>query len=138
MTLLKSLLVSEPRIVSVAPTATILDAVQAMVKGNCGATIILDGDRPVGIFTERDLMKWVVRQEGSVDQVPVTQVMTADLMYAQPGDSISSAIMQMRKHHIRHLPIREEDGPLLGVLSIRDLIREEVQEMRNYIARKEG
>ncbi len=138
MTVLKDLLAAEPKIVSVSPTASVLDAVTAMVNANCGSVVIMDGDQVAGIFTERDLMKWVIRQEGAADQMQVAELMTRDLLIAKPSDGVSSAILMMRKHHIRHLPVMEEGGPLLGVLSIRDLIREEVREMRDYIALSEG
>ena len=138
MTLLKDLLAREPRIVSVPPTATVLDAVKAMAEANCGSTIVMDGERPAGIFTERDLMKRVLLQDRDVDQVQVAVVMTTDLVVAKPGDSVGTAILLMDKHHIRHLPVMDEGGTVLGVLSIRDLIREEVKEMRDYIARREG
>lgn len=138
MTLLENLLADKPRVVFVTPTATVLDAAKAMVEANCGSTMVMDGKRPAGIFTERDLMKWVARQQGRADQVPVAEVMTTDLVFAKPGDSVSTAILLMRKHHIRHLPVRNEAGTLFGVLSIRDLIREEVKEMRDYIAHREG
>ncbi len=138
MTLLKDLLAREPRIVSVPATATVLDAVKAMAEANCGSTIVMDGERPAGIFTERDVMKRVLLQGVDVDQVQVAVVMTADLVVAKPGDSVGTAILLMGKHHIRHLPVMDEGGTVLGVLSIRDLIREEVKEMRDYIAHREG
>ncbi len=138
MTLLGDLLPREPRIVSVPPTATALDAAKAMGEANCGSTIVMDGKRPAGIFTERDLMMRVLLEGRDVDQVQVADVMTSDLVVAKPGDSIGAAILLMHKHHIRHLPVMGKGGALLGVLSFRDLIIEEVKEMRDYIAHREG
>ena len=138
MTLLGDLLPREPRIVSVRPTATALDAAKVMAEANCGSAIVMDGERPAGIFTERDLMKRVLLQGRDVNQVQVADVMTADLVVANPGDSVGTAILLMRKYHIRHLPVMDEGGTLLGVMSIRDLIREEVKEMRDYITQREG
>ena len=138
MTLLGDLLPRELRVVSVRPTATVLDAAKAMVEANCGSAIVMDGERPAGIFTERDLMKRVILQGRDVNQVQVADVMTAVLVVANSGDSVGTAILLMRKYHIRHLPVMDEGGTLLGVMSIRDLIREEVKEMRDYIARREG
>ena len=138
MTLLGDLLPRERRIVSVPPTATVLDAAKAMGEANCGSTIVMDGKRTAGIFTERDLMTRVLLQGLNVEQVQVADVMTTDLVVAKPGDSIGAAILLMHKHHIRHLPIMGRRGALLGVLSFRDLIIEEVKEMRDYISRSEG
>ncbi len=138
MTLLGDLLPREPRIVSVPPTATVLDAAKAMGEANCGSTIVMDGKRPAGIFTERDLMTRVLLEGRDVDQVQVADVMTSDLVVAKPGDSIRSAVLLMHKHHFRHLPVMGKRGALLGVLSFRDLIGEELKEMRDYLARSEG
>ena len=138
MTLLQDLLPHEPRIVSVPTTATVRDAARAMTDANCGSTIVMEGERLAGIFTERDLMKRVLLEDRDVNQVQVADVMTAELVVAEAGNSVGTAILLMRRHHIRHLPVMDEGGTLIGVLSIRDLIREEVQEMRDYIARCEG
>lgn len=138
MTILKDLLASEPRIVQVPPTATVRDAVKAMADADCGSTIVMEDGRPIGIFTERDLVKRVIPQRGDLDRTPVKEVMSSDLVVASPGDLVGSAILLMHKHRIRHLPIVDEGGILRGVLSIRDLIRESVREMRDYIAREEG
>ncbi len=110
MTLLKDLLARQLRIVSVPPTATVLDAAKAMGEANCGSTIVMDGKRPAGIFTERDLMTRVLLQSLDVDQVRVADVMTTDLVVAKPGDSIGAAILLMHKHHIRHLPVMGKGG----------------------------
>lgn len=138
MTLLKDLVTRQERVVSVSPMATVRDAAKAMAEANVGCTGIMDGDRLIGIFTERDLLRRVLLQNLDVDKVQVSDVMTKDLVSAKPDDNARTAVGLMRQHHIRHLPVVGEDGILLGMLSIRDLIREEVQEMRDYIARREG
>ena len=138
MTLLEELLPSEPRIVSVLPTDTIRTAVKAMADANCGSTMVMDGGRLLGIFTERDLVKRVVPQDVDLDRTPIRQVMSTELVLGRTQDSLGSTILAMQKHHIRHLPVVDQDGTLRGVLSIRDLIRQDLREMREYLALTEG
>lgn len=138
MTLLKELLKGQPTIVSVVLAATVRDAVKAMVEANVGSVVVVDGDRLAGIFSERDLMNLVHLKNPDLDKVQVADVMTTDIVVANPDESVGNAILLMRTHHIRHLPVRDEGGKTLGVLSIRDLIREQANEMRDYIAQREG
>ena len=138
MTLLKDPVARQERAVSVSPTATVRDAAKAMAEATVGCTAIMDGELLRGMFTERDLLRRVLLKNLNVDQVQVSDVMTREVISAKPDDDVPTAAKLMRGHHIRHLPVIGEDGLVLGVLSIRDLIREEVQEMRDYIARREG
>ena len=137
MTLLKDLVARQERVVSVSPMAAVRDAAKAMAEANVGAVAIMDGGQLIGLFTERDLLRRVLLQNLDVDKVQVSAVMTKDLVTARPDDNAATAAKLMREHHIRHLPVVDEDT-LLGILSIRDLIREEVQELRDYIAQRDG
>ena len=118
---------------------TILEAVRQMDKANTGSVVVLEGDRLVGIFTERDLMRRVVLKGLDVSSVRVEVVMTRDLAYAEPSDPGEEAMAKMTKHRCRHLPV--VDGQrLVGVISIGDLIREmaeeqtvEIQFLKEYI-----
>ena len=118
---------------------TILEAVRQMDKANTGSVVVLEGDRLVGIFTERDLMRRVVLKGLDVSSVRVEEVMTRDLAYAEPSDPGEEAMAKMTKHRCRHLPV--VDGQrLVGVISIGDLIREmaeeqtvEIQFLKEYI-----
>ena len=137
MTLLKELVARQERVVSVSPMATVRDAAKAMAEADIGSTAIMEGDRLVGLFTERDLLRRVLLQNLNVDSVQVSEVMTRKLVSAKPDDNVQTAGRLMRQHHIRHLPVMDKDT-LLGILSIRDLIWEEIQELRDYIAQRDG
>jgi len=137
VTLLEQLVKSQERIVSVSPVATVRDSAKAMAEANVGCVAVMEGDRLAGLFTERDLLKRVLLQNRDVDKVQVSEVMTKELVTAKPDDDTRTAARLMRQHHIRHLPVVNQDT-LLGILSIRDLIREEVQELRDYIAQRDG
>lgn len=137
MTLLEDLLVQQARVVSVSPTATVRDAAKAMAGADCGSVMVMEGARVVGIFTERDLMKRVLLHDLDLDRVPVATVMTSELVFATARDGVAAALQSMQEHHIRHLPVMD-GSELVGVLSIRDLIHESLEDMRAYIACSEG
>ena len=138
MTKLKNLVGRQKRVVSVSPQATVRDAAKAMAEANVGAAAIMVGAKLVGLFTERDVLKRVLLQNLDVDEVRVEDVMTRELICAEEGQKTNDARFLMRRHHIRHLPVLDAVGNLVGVLSIRDLIHDEVREMRDYIALHEG
>lgn len=138
MTLLKDLVNRQPRVVSISPRATVRDAAKAMAAANVGCAAIVEGRKLVGIFTERDVLKRVLLQDLDVDEVSVADVMTRDIICAGAEQRSRDARLLMQRHHIRHLPVLDDEGYLIGVLSIRDLVYDEVQEMRDYIALHEG
>ena len=138
MTKLKELVGQQQRVVSISSRATVRDASKAMAEANVGCAAIMEGSKLVGIFTERDILKRVLLQNLDVDQVVIDEVMTKDIICSGDDQSANDARILMERHHIRHLPVLEEDGSLLGVLSIRDLILDHVAEMRDYIKMHEG
>ncbi|MDA0666744.1 MAG: CBS domain-containing protein [Planctomycetota bacterium] len=138
MTDLKNLVGKQKRVVSISPHATVRDAAKSMAEANVGAAAIMDGQKLVGLFTERDVLKRVLLRNLDVDDVRVEDVMTRELICAEIGQTTSDARFLMQRHHIRHLPVLDAKGQLVGVLSIRDLIHDEVREMRDYIAMHEG
>lgn len=138
MTELKKLVGKQKRVVSISAQATVRDAAKAMAEANVGAAAIMEGAKLVGLFTERDVLKRVLLRNLDVDEVRVEDVMTRELICAEVGQLASDARFLMQRHHIRHLPVLDAVGSLVGVLSIRDLIRDEVQEMRDYITLHEG
>jgi len=87
-----------------------------------GAVVVKDGDRPVGILTERDLVRCAAHGE-DLDSVRVGDAMTTNLIAVRPQDTVQDAAYQMLGSGIRHLPVEDETGRLLGMISIRDLLR---------------
>ena len=138
MTKLKELVGQQQRVVSISSVATVRDASKAMAEANVGCAAIMDGSKLVGIFTERDILKRVLLQNLDVDKVVIAEVMTKDIICSGDNQSANDARILMERHHIRHLPVLTEEGLLLGVLSIRDLILDHVAEMRDYIKMHEG
>ncbi len=109
--------------------ASVLQAARAMTERNVGAvTICTENGKPVGIFTERDLMTRVVVAGRDPARVTLGEVMTTRLMFARCDEPIEAVEVEMQRMHVRHLPVVDLQGRLLGVISMRDLLRAEVRE----------
>ncbi len=126
-------------IVSVAATDSVMEAVRQMDRANIGSVVALDGERLAGIFTERDLMRRVVLKGRDLAGTPVAEVMTRDLVYAEPAEPMEQAMAKMTRHRCRHLPVVDGER-LVGVISIGDLMKEiseeqtvEIQLLKEYI-----
>jgi signal-transduction protein with cAMP-binding, CBS, and nucleotidyltransferase domain len=105
----------------VEPQETVLNATQRMNEHGIGALLVMENDRLVGIFTERDVLRRVVAAELAPASVKVADVMTTNIACCTPETSIDDARNVFRQHRIRHLPIVNSDGNVLGMISIGDL-----------------
>lgn len=108
---------------TISPSATMAEAAKVMKKNRIGSLVIVEGDRPVGIITERDLAYKIIAEERSLD-TEVRKVMTKDLKTVEPEKSIKDAAKVMAAHVIRRLPVIE-GGKLVGIVSIEDIMRAE-------------
>ena len=120
------------RVVSVSPAASVLDAATAMTEGRVGAIPVLDGERLVGIFSERDLMTRVVVPGLDARSTPVSEVMSSEVITATLEEHVDDCLEKMRTVGCRHLPVIEE-GHVTAVLSMRDLLRDEIEEQDHEI-----
>ena len=120
-------------VVSVPMSASVLDAVNAMVAGNVGATVVLDGERLVGVFTERDVVTRVVSKGLSPGSTPVAEAMTRAVITVREDADRSSVLRLMNDKHIRHLPVVDGEGRMLSMLSMRHLLRAEVLNLRQTV-----
>lgn len=107
-------------------TATVADAVRVMAANNVGIVAVLEGDRVVGVFSERDVVRRVIDRGQDPRRTPVAEVMTTDLIVADADQDYQTAMRTMDQANIRHLPVVSE-GRLLSMLSIRDLMRVDIQ-----------
>ncbi|GAB6906622.1 conserved hypothetical protein [Desulfosarcina cetonica] len=102
------------------------DAIVRMTEVQTSALIVMDGDRPVGIFTERDVLRCHVAWKGRLfREMPLAEAMTNTLIVARPEDLVSSAMAMMIQADIRHLPV-VENQQIIGMLSITDLVKHHV------------
>jgi CBS domain-containing protein len=112
---------------SVQTGQTVFDVARSMSEKHVGAVAVLENDRLVGIFSERDLMTRVVAKGLNPQKVLVSEVMTRNLISAASDDSYAEAMNIMQKASIRHLLI-VDGGELVGMLSLRDLMQVDISE----------
>jgi CBS domain-containing protein len=120
-------------VLSVAKGATVMDAVRAMVERNVGATVVLDGTRLVGVFTERDVVTRVVLRRLNPETTPIAEVMTTKVLTVREDADRSSVLRLMSDHHIRHLPVVDSEGGVVTMLSMRHLLRAEVNDLQQTV-----
>ena len=116
---------------TVEPKATVLDAVSVMAREGVGAVAVLDAQKRElrGIFTERDVMLRVVEQGRNPRETQVREVMTSPVETASEETTAAEALTLMLERHLRHLPIVGSDRQLLGMLSIRNLLEHQVENL---------
>jgi CBS domain-containing protein len=110
-----------PAVVDLSSTA--LDAIRAMVDHNVGAIAVATEGKISGIVSERDIIRKVTYHNLPADMTPVAEVMTKEVESIKNDSSPQEALHLMLRHHIRHLPIVDDDGNVLAILSIRDLLQ---------------
>ena len=117
----KDLLKSKGRdVYSITPDATVYDALKLMAEKEVGALVVLDGEKMVGIFSERDYARKVILSGKSSEETLVREIMSSDVKYVGPDEKVKNCLSIMTKKHFRHLPVLEQDK-VIGVLSIGDV-----------------
>jgi CBS domain-containing protein len=107
---------------SSTPKTTVYEALELMAAKNCGAVLVLENDKLVGIFTERDYSRKVVLKGKTSKTTTVGELMTSEVLYVGPDDTIENCMALMTEHRTRHLPVME-GGKLVGVISIGDVVK---------------
>jgi CBS domain-containing protein len=117
----KDLLKSKGRdVYSITPDATVYDALKLMAEKEIGALVVLDGEKMVGILSERDYARKVILSGKSSEETLVREIMSSDVKYVGPDEKVKNCLSIMTKKHFRHLPVLEQDK-VIGVLSIGDV-----------------
>jgi CBS domain-containing protein len=104
-----------------------MEAARYMADKLIGAAAVLDGDRIVGVFSERDLMTRVVVAGKDPVKTTVADVMTRDIVVGHPDDTLEEGLLRMQQAKCRHLPV-VSDGRLVNFISMRDLLQVEIEE----------
>ncbi|HVM97260.1 MAG TPA: CBS domain-containing protein [Candidatus Acidoferrales bacterium] len=125
---------------SVDPGMTVYATLELMAAKDIGAVLVVDEDGVVGVFSERDYARQVILKGKSSRDTQVRDVMTSRVLFVQPDDSLEECMQLMTGKRIRHLPVQEE-GRLIGLISIGDVVKAVIsekehiiQELENYIA----
>lgn len=112
----------EGRLVTSWPTQRVAAAARLMAEESIGAMPVLDDARLVGILSERDVSRAVGTEEVIVGDLRVADLMTAKVVVCRPDDYLQTVMELMDRHHVRHLPVLDVAGRLLGMLSQRDVL----------------
>ena len=131
-------------IFTIAPTASVYDAVRLMAVKNIGAVLVIESEHVAGIFTERDYARKIALMSRSSRETLVREVMTSAVMYVRPDQTSEECMALMTENRIRHLPVMDGDK-LLGLVSIGDLVKDiiseqqfTIQQLEHYITGERG
>ena len=117
---------------TIAPEATVYQALELIAEKDIGALLAMDDGRVVGVFTERDYARKVILAGRASRQTSVRDVMTTRVISVRPDQSVENCMALMTEKRIRHLPVMEEDD-LKGLVSIGDLVKAIMAEQRYMI-----
>lgn len=119
-------------VVTVTPDQLVREAVALLVDKHIGAVVVIDkAGRPVGIVSERDVMRELTQNEQVLSE-PVSRVMTSDVIIARPGDDIKAVSKTMTVRRFRHLPVMDHHE-LVGIISIGDVVKAQLDEYEGEI-----
>ena len=125
------------KIYSIRPEARVIEALQLMAQKEIGALAVMDGERLVGIMSERDYARKVILLGRSSQDIEVRDIMTADVVTVALTRTVEECMGVMTRKRVRHLPI-VEGGKLVGLVSIGDLVKEVIAEQEQTIRQLES
>jgi CBS domain-containing protein len=132
-----SQVIEQQEIATVAPTSSVIEAVRTMKQRRIGALMVVEGDRLVGILTERDVVFRVVAEERDVATTQVADVMTANPESIRPDKPFGHALHVMYEGGFRHVPVVDADGRAVGMVSARDALDLEEHEFGEALKQRE-
>ncbi|MBB4591976.1 CBS domain-containing protein [Xanthomonas cannabis] len=125
---------------AVAAEAAVIEAIRLMAEKGIGAVLVMDGQRLVGIVSERDYARKVVLRDRSSSTTSVAEIMSTEVVTVSPSDSVERCMQLMTDGRFRHLPV-VENGRVQGVVSIGDLVKavietqqRDIDQLQRYIA----
>jgi CBS domain-containing protein len=132
------LLRSKPHqsVYTVAPAASVFEAIRLMADKNVGALLVMEGEQVVGIISERDYARKIDLMARSSKETLVREIMTAAVMYIRPDHTTEDCMVLMTENRLRHLPVME-GGKLIGLISIGDLVKDIISEQKFIIEQLE-
>jgi CBS domain-containing protein len=122
---------------AVAPEVAVLEAIRAMAEHRVGALLVMQGVELIGVVSERDYARKVILLGRSSSDTPVRTIMSSPVITVSPDDSVSHCMQLMTERHVRHLPA-VENGRVVGMVSIGDLVKAVIAEQRAQIEQLEN
>lgn len=127
---------SDNSVYTIAPDATVFEAVSLMAQKNIGALLVVERERVVGIVSERDYARKVALMARSSRDTALRDIMSSPVMFVPPSQTSEECMALMTENRLRHLPVME-DGKLLGLISIGDLVKNIISEQQFIIEQLE-
>ena len=127
---------ADPAVHTIGPEASVFEAVQSMAQKNIGALLIVEHDQVVGMITERDYARKIVLMARASRETKLRDIMTRPVMYVRPQHTSEECMALMTENRLRHLPVLEE-GQLIGLISIGDLVKDIISEQKFIIEQLE-
>jgi CBS domain-containing protein len=125
------------RVHSIGPDARVIDALRLMAEKDVGALVVTEGERILGILSERDYARKVILHGRSSQDLAVREIMTREVVTVDPGQSVEQCMALVTQRRIRHLPVCE-NGRMIGIVSIGDLVKEVIAEQEQTIKQLES
>ncbi|MFT2009835.1 CBS domain-containing protein [Pontibacter sp. 13R65] len=119
-------------ILTIDPNSTVYSALELMVENNVGALMVMDADRFVGIFTERDYARKVILKGKASKETLIKEIMSEHPATVSPNNTVEECMQLMTQKYIRHLPVLE-DNSLVGLISIGDVVKYLIEEQKFII-----
>lgn len=133
----QQLLENKPyRLLTITPTASVLDALRVMAEKEIGALMVLDGEKLAGIFSERDYARKIILFGKSSHDTAVSEIMTTSVVCVGPEQSADECMALMTGRRVRHLPVLSDDK-VVGVISIGDVVKEVIDDQKRTIEQLE-
>jgi CBS domain-containing protein len=121
---------------SIAPEATVFEAIKLMADKNIGSLLVMSGDRLVGVFTERDYTRKIALQGKRSKETQVREILSGKIVSVTPHQTVEECMRLMTENRVRHLPVLE-NGKAIGVVSIGDLVNWTISAQDATIAQME-
>jgi CBS domain-containing protein len=115
-------------VVTIASAAPVSEMVASLAEHKIGALVVVDGGRTVGIVSERDVVRRLHRDGARVLELPVSELMTTDVISCEPTDSVDQIGAEMTERRIRHLPVLAK-GELAGIVTIGDVVAARIADL---------
>ncbi|MEO8464561.1 MAG: CBS domain-containing protein [Gammaproteobacteria bacterium] len=125
------------KVQSIDPATTVYDAISLMAEHGIGALLVMENDKPIGLFSERDYTRKLALQGLRSRDTAVRAIMSSPVLTISPDASVQQALETMTEKYIRHLPVVDRSG-VVGMVSIGDLVKAVIQDQQSLIEQLEG